>query len=103
MVAAGPAVATVRGKERTKMDFFWEMLSLQETLFLLILLGVLIKKLKIVCVTEASTRTNMILAGEGSTKRGQFSTSRLGLARRASWVPLPMSRHRTGPDWRRKC
>ena len=42
MVAAGPAVATVRGKERTKMDFFWEMLSLQETLFLLILLGVLI-------------------------------------------------------------
>ena len=27
-----------------EMDFFWEMLSLQETLFLLILLGVLVKK-----------------------------------------------------------
>ena len=26
------------------MDFFWEMLSLQETLFLLILLGVLAKR-----------------------------------------------------------
>ncbi len=49
MVAAGPAVATVRGKEeRTKMEFFWEMLSLQETMFLLILTGVLIKKLKII-------------------------------------------------------
>ena len=29
------------------MEFFWEMLSLQETMFLLILTGVLIKKLKI--------------------------------------------------------
>lgn len=28
------------------MDFFWEMLSLQETLFLLILLGVLVKKIE---------------------------------------------------------
>ena len=28
------------------MEFFWEMLSLQETMFLLILTGVLIKKLK---------------------------------------------------------
>ena len=30
------------------MEFFWEMLSLQETMFLLILTGVLIKKLKII-------------------------------------------------------
>lgn len=30
------------------MKFFWEMLSLQETMFLLILTGVLIKKLKII-------------------------------------------------------
>ena len=31
-----------------RMEFFWEMLSLQETMFLLILTGVLIKKLKII-------------------------------------------------------
>ena len=30
------------------MEVFWEMLSLQETMFLLILTGVLIKKLKII-------------------------------------------------------
>ena len=61
MVAAGPAVATVRGKERTKMDFFWEMLSLQETLFLLILLGVLIKKLKIVSEVGRKTLSDLLI------------------------------------------
>ena len=30
------------------MEFFWEMLSLQETMFLMFLTGVLIKKLKII-------------------------------------------------------
>ena len=63
MVAAGPAVATVRGKERTKMDFFWEMLSLQETLFLLILLGVLVKKLKIIRENGATPATIAIIGG----------------------------------------
>ena len=43
------------------MDFFWEMLSLQETLFLLILLGVLIKKLKIVSEVGRKTLSDLLI------------------------------------------
>ena len=43
------------------MDFFREMLSLQETLFLLILLGVLVKKLKIVSETGRKTLSDLLI------------------------------------------
>ena len=43
------------------MDFFWEMLSLQETLFLLILLGVLVKKLKIVRENGRKTLSDLLI------------------------------------------
>lgn len=47
-----------RGSE---MDFFWEMLSLQETLFLLILLGVLVKKLKIIRENGRKTLSDLLI------------------------------------------
>lgn len=43
------------------MDFFWEMLSLQETLFLLILLGVLAKKLKIIRENGRKTLSDLLI------------------------------------------
>ena len=43
------------------MDFFWEMLSLQETLFLLILLGVLVKKLKIIRENGRKTLSDLLI------------------------------------------
>lgn len=43
------------------MDFFWEMLSLQETLFLLILLGILVKKLKIVNENGRKTLSDLLI------------------------------------------
>ena len=43
------------------MDFFWEMLSLQETLFLLILLGVLVKKLRIIRENGRKTLSNLLI------------------------------------------
>lgn len=43
------------------MDFFWEMLSLQETLFLLILLGILAKKLKIVNESGRKTLSDLLI------------------------------------------
>ena len=43
------------------MDFFWEMLSLQETLFLLILLGVLVKKLRIIRENGRKTLSDLLI------------------------------------------
>ena len=48
-------------KEGKEMDFFWEMLSLQETLFLLILLGILAKKLKIVNESGRKTLSDLLI------------------------------------------
>ena len=48
-------------KEGKEMDFFWEMLSLQETLFLLILLGILAKKLKIVNEGGRNTLSELVI------------------------------------------
>ena len=43
------------------MDFFWEMLSLQETLFLLILLGVLVKKLRSSAKNGRKTLSDLLI------------------------------------------
>jgi len=64
------------------MEFFWEMLSLQETMFLLILTGVLIKKLKIIDAAGRKMLSDLLIDESTLGSRGAFSPT-------ASSVPTP--------------